>query len=98
MIGRGAIANPLVATEIKSSSKLPYDTAKAWYYEYVDKLLSKIESLNKPEQSKINKTKEYFRYIAQHLKLQPENVQNVLQCNNLHDVQCMIKEIVLKHF
>ena len=98
MIGRGAIANPLVATEIKSSSKLPYDTAKAWYYEYVDKLLSKIETLNKPEQSKINKSKEYFRYIAQHLKLQPENVQNVLQCNNLHDVQCMIKEIVLKHF
>ena len=97
MLGRGAIANPLIAAEIKTGKPLQPNTAKAWYTEYVEKLLSKIESLDKPDVSKINKTKEYFRYIAQHLSIDNSEITPILQCNNLSNLNMMIKEIVAKN-
>ena len=94
MLGRGAIANPLLATEIKANAHLPESTAAEWYLEYVDKLLSAIQQLDKPDASKANKTKEYFRYIARHLSLTDAELMPILKCNNLLDIHDMIRRIV----
>lgn len=95
MLGRGAIANPLLAAEIKANSHLPANTAKQLYYNYVDMLLNTIQHLPKPDASKVNKTKEYFRYIAHHLSLTAAELTPILQCNNLYHLHSIIRNITL---
>lgn len=91
MIGRGILANPLLASEIKGHS---FENKQSVYLDFVRSLFEEIEHNPMPEISKMRKTKEYWQYFSQHFVLDNSDIRKVLLSETLAETQNNILTIL----
>ncbi|MBQ0016652.1 MAG: tRNA-dihydrouridine synthase family protein [Bacteroidales bacterium] len=88
MIGRGALYNPTLPSQIKS--KTYHDNASSLF---IDQLIANIMNLPIPDQGKIRKIKEYWCLLWQSTKATEAQSKIVLRSATLDEVTTAIKKI-----
>lgn len=89
MIGRGLIANPNLANEIKGGEKL----TKEILQKYHDRLYNDFEPLMKADKHLLFKMKEFWNYVAWNFKDEHKCVKLIRKSQNLYKYNLAVEEI-----
>lgn len=90
MIGRGLIANPNLANEIRGAEKLNRDQIK----QYQEELFKEFEKIMKSDKHLLNKMKEFWFYIAENFEDTHKARKLIRKTQNLYKYDLAVNEIL----
>ncbi|MBR2213326.1 MAG: tRNA-dihydrouridine synthase [Eubacterium sp.] len=90
MIGRGLIANPNLANEIRGAEKLSRDQIK----QYQEELFKEFKKIMKSDKHLLNKMKEFWFYIAENFEDTHKARKLIRKTQNLYKYDLAVNEIL----
>lgn len=90
MIGRGLIANPNLANEIKGAERLSRDQIK----QYQEELFKEFEKIMKSDKHLLNKMKEFWFYTAENFEDTHKARKLIRKTQNLYKYDLAVNEIL----
>ncbi len=90
MIGRGLIANPNIANEIRGAEKLNLDQIK----QYHEALYDEFKKIMKSDKHLLNKMKEFWFYIGENFENSHKAKKMIRKTQNLYKYDLAVHEIL----